>query len=485
MEKRDYQKILNFLSLTDAEFDKLFGCVHIGRLIASGSYAQVYELQSEKNFSHLAIKFCDVMDFVDKLYNGRADLLQESEQYQPLIDKYVADLTQEQAIGKALSCDGCNHILPVLWASKFSIKDLPKNLLFSARDNGDIFILVMPYCHTLNEYVDSRATGALEELRALNIISQLATGLSVLHTPMQNRNIILHRDIKPNNLFFYSNGYETYPVIGDFGCSKIASSNLEPDIIPFNYHSPFKHPSLLETRTETPATDIYALGMVMLYMLISNGEAEAFKTRLGDRSLKSPKYFYLMNLRAHINDEYFDCFKPSAVSSEAWEIISKAVGHNSGAYGSGLDACHYIGAKKFADDAESLYKGKLSISSRSYGSGCIENTQYEYSKLPFAPVTNFMTASDFSFRKIYTRSSFDEISTLSPGGDTIAPSHKPDQQSNICDTFFPFDEISTLSPDGDTIAPPHKQERQSNTCDTLRTLNAFETTKGLLPPKTE
>jgi serine/threonine-protein kinase ULK/ATG1 len=77
--------------------------------------------------------------------------------------------------------------------------------------------LVYEFCEggTLEDII--RKKGHLSEQEALKIFKQLINALKSLH-----ENFILHRDIKPNNIFFKSSHLK----LADFGfCKKLRSSD--------------------------------------------------------------------------------------------------------------------------------------------------------------------------------------------------------------------------------------------------------------------
>ena len=61
----------------------------------------------------------------------------------------------------------------------------------------------------------------------LDIFSQLVAGMQHCH-----EHNVMHRDLKPNNIFLHKENGKTLVKIGDFGCSKtIDSENVHNTII--------------------------------------------------------------------------------------------------------------------------------------------------------------------------------------------------------------------------------------------------------------
>jgi hypothetical protein len=114
---------------------------------------------------------------------------------------------------------------------------------------------------TLTEVL--RREGRLAPEEVLRIVRQIASGLEAIHGAG-----IVHRDLKPDNLMLVPGAGRV--VIMDFGLARLAGSTdvsiTETGAI---VGSPlYMAPEQLEGRDVTPATDIYALGLI-IYELIT------------------------------------------------------------------------------------------------------------------------------------------------------------------------------------------------------------------------
>ena len=100
-----------------------------------------------------------------------------------------------------------------------------------------------------------------DELR--RVLREAVTGLQYLHT-----NAIVHRDIKPTNLFFRDKERRDL-VIGDFGISSIVGGGIKLgttatiDRMTFEYAAPEQ----LGDKKFGPKTDYYSLGITLLFAL--------------------------------------------------------------------------------------------------------------------------------------------------------------------------------------------------------------------------
>ncbi|RME04466.1 MAG: serine/threonine protein kinase [Planctomycetota bacterium] len=136
-------------------------------------------------------------------------------------------------------------------------------------DYGEIhqnLFLVMPFIEgcNLRDYVEKRKTKSYLSLRkALTILYQVADAVEYAH-----RRGILHRDIKPENIMITSEGK---PILMDFGLAFEQGTPSDMRLTKTGYvlGSPeFMAPEQIKAqKTLTPATDIYALGGTLYFML--------------------------------------------------------------------------------------------------------------------------------------------------------------------------------------------------------------------------
>jgi len=116
---------------------------------------------------------------------------------------------------------------------------------------------------TIAEYVERE--GPLPPDRAVHIIDQAARALSEAHA----RGIV-HRDVKPENLFLTSLGGERdFVKVLDFGIAKL-TEDVEGDITRTGWvlGTPlYISPEVVSGRTADARSDVYALGAVLYYML--------------------------------------------------------------------------------------------------------------------------------------------------------------------------------------------------------------------------
>ncbi len=116
-----------------------------------------------------------------------------------------------------------------------------------------------------------RREGALTPAAALEILEPIAGALSEAH----DRGIV-HRDIKPSNILFGMAGAHRVVKLCDFGIAKVSdddapgradtSCGAGPSVKLFS--PAWAAPEQLDGLAVGPATDVYALGLVLAYMLL-------------------------------------------------------------------------------------------------------------------------------------------------------------------------------------------------------------------------
>jgi tRNA A-37 threonylcarbamoyl transferase component Bud32 len=121
------------------------------------------------------------------------------------------------------------------------------------------------YVYIAMEYVDggdlrAKIENRLAPVRALDIVSKVGQALEYAH-----KKGIIHRDVKPANILFRSDGT---PLLSDFGIAKDYSSDNELTSTGTILGSPFyMSPEQAEGIRTDGRTDIYSLGVIFYEML--------------------------------------------------------------------------------------------------------------------------------------------------------------------------------------------------------------------------
>nr|MCU0240143.1 serine/threonine protein kinase [Pyrinomonadaceae bacterium] len=137
-----------------------------------------------------------------------------------------------------------------------------------------IFYLVMEYVEGETLHRLLRREGTLDIKRAVNLLKQIAEGVSAAHDAG-----ILHRDLKPANIFIMNkkagNSSDGFIKVGDFGLAKIVnqtvtdiSSNATPSSRGIIGTPEYMSPEQMQPELGVDVrADVYALGTIAYLML--------------------------------------------------------------------------------------------------------------------------------------------------------------------------------------------------------------------------
>jgi serine/threonine protein kinase len=120
---------------------------------------------------------------------------------------------------------------------------------------GDVAYLVMERINGLSLDVEL-SMGPLPADRAARIVAQLAQTLSLVHADE-----VVHGDVKPGNILL---GPHDHVTLTDFGVASPAQTRYR-DVA--HGTPPYLSPEQVRGRRVTPATDVYAMGLVLLECL--------------------------------------------------------------------------------------------------------------------------------------------------------------------------------------------------------------------------
>ena len=159
--------------------------------------------------------------------------------------------------------------------AKFKHHSIVRVLRFFEANGTAYMVMEYQHGHSLTDYLKQQQT--LDEEALLALVLPLLDGLKEIHEAN-----LLHRDIKPNNIYIRSS--DNTPVLLDFGSARLAigqktrtvTSIVTPGYAPLEQYDN-------EMIDQGPWTDIYALGAVMYYAI--TGEPPPAATR---RVMKDP-----------------------------------------------------------------------------------------------------------------------------------------------------------------------------------------------------
>jgi type II secretory pathway predicted ATPase ExeA len=130
--------------------------------------------------------------------------------------------------------------------------------IYGAARHGKHCLIVMEYVEGQSAEALVAREGAMTAARATAVLVEAATALNAAH-----RSGVVHRDVKPANLFVTPSGGTK---LGDFGLA--AAYRERPSAASLRVGTPyFTAPELWSGRPASPASDLYSLGASYYFML--------------------------------------------------------------------------------------------------------------------------------------------------------------------------------------------------------------------------
>jgi serine/threonine-protein kinase len=179
--------------------------------------------------------FGKVFDVVDEV--GHAGVAKFVEQ-EPGADR-------ELLMGDSIRAAGASNVVPV----------------WDTGEHDGQWVIVMPKAETSLLAHMRRSRGPIPMAEAVDILTDVATALSDLAAADP---AIVHRDLKPGNVLRLNGCW----CLADFGIARYAEATTAIDTRKWNLTKPYAAPEQWRLERATPATDVYALG-VMAYELLA------------------------------------------------------------------------------------------------------------------------------------------------------------------------------------------------------------------------
>ncbi len=142
--------------------------------------------------------------------------------------------------------------------------------IFDVGRDGDRLYLTMELIQGETLAGMMQREGPMQADAALALARQMAAGLDALHAQG-----LVHRDFKPANVLIAESRGERRAVITDFGLTRVRDETVTmvaPGIARLAGTPDYMAPEQLLGKTLTPATDVYALGLV-LYEMVTGARA--------------------------------------------------------------------------------------------------------------------------------------------------------------------------------------------------------------------
>ena len=136
--------------------------------------------------------------------------------------------------------------------------------------------LVMEYVNgtPIDRFCDERKLTTAQRLR---LFLQVCSAVSYAH-----RNLVVHRDLKPNNVLVADDGTHGVPKLVDFGIAKVLNGRqdaADPTITAHRVMTPeYASPEQIRGEPITTASDVYSLGII-LFELLTGRRPYRFRSR--------------------------------------------------------------------------------------------------------------------------------------------------------------------------------------------------------------
>ncbi|MDO5131876.1 MAG: protein kinase, partial [Eubacteriales bacterium] len=270
----------------------------IVRKIGAGSYGEVYEIQrgSGSYLEKAALKVIRVPSGPAELEQLRADGIRE-EDMEACLSRQVEEIRNE--IGIMQRFVGFSNIVSY---EDYLIRKHPQ-------ETGWDILIRMELLTSLPEYMSSCP---LTEADALRLGMDISQALIICHEAG-----IIHRDIKPQNIFLNDHGFYK---LGDFGISgKPANGGSVPSI---KGAVSYMAPETFDMQGADARSDIYSLALVIYRIL--NGGREPFLTSPGFTPAQKEEA-----QRRRLSGERLP--RPAGISDRFWAVLSKALQGEPGA----------------------------------------------------------------------------------------------------------------------------------------------------------
>lgn len=219
----------------------------IVREISSGSYGRVYEIKKLDNFGetdHSALKVISIPESGNEVNSYRDDGL-DDESIMKILTNRVKDIREEFSLMSKLR--GNSNIVSYEDHETIQHKD---------RMGYDILIR-MELLTSLTDYVNKTI-----DVRKIDDDTVIRLGVDICRAlELCRKHDIIHRDIKPQNIFINKNGDFK---LGDFGIAKTMDhSTYATKAGTYGYMAP----EVYKVQPYNASIDMYSLGLVMYWIL--------------------------------------------------------------------------------------------------------------------------------------------------------------------------------------------------------------------------
>lgn len=267
-----------------------------------GGSGTVYLISGEQNGQKEVLKVVDI----SRLAKESASYGQYTEEQRKAL--LLIQYENELEINKRLTFTRCEYLVRILDSYRIG----------SEMDEVCLCAMRMPYYDTL---ASIKQVEGLSEKTVIRLGMHICEALRVLHHDIKNEyypnetlklGVMLHMDIKPENIFVQGSGEAQTFMLGDFGALTNKKRNVNVTNTPI-YRAPEleKQPNGEKPKL-TETADVFSLGMVLFYSIYNKDNVREEIQRFREACCDGKMYP-----------------KPEGCSEELWSVIQKATKKNS------------------------------------------------------------------------------------------------------------------------------------------------------------
>lgn len=229
------------------QYEPIFGSWHITRLIGEGSFGRVFEMERE-DFGQVykaALKAITIPASESEVRSVMSEGMDEGS-VRTYFGSFVKELVQEFALMSKLKGNS-------------NVVSYENHQVMEHKDGiGWDILIQMELLTPLDDYIRQQKTISRQEIIQLGIDLCKALELCQKHN-------IIHRDVKPENIFISENGDFK---LGDFGVARTVEKTTSGLSKKGTY--PYMAPEVYKGEAYGSTVDIYSLGLVLYRLLNGN-----------------------------------------------------------------------------------------------------------------------------------------------------------------------------------------------------------------------
>ncbi len=229
----------------------------LGKRIASGGYGYIYDVIGTDTPQVVKVVDTRKLTRSDKAGGGPFRRCTKAVHPQTLENQHWLYRVTRLEIESMQNLAGNPNVMPLCDAFEYADPfwgDLPA----AACNYERTFLIFMPKLEPLEDYIQ---VGKISE----DVLVRMAADISNALSGCRNVNVI-HRDLKPDNIYVRTENGKTSFVLGDFGAAHRMQSQCETGVTRVGTDK-YCSPEVRYGRTVTYSADVYSLGMVLYYLI--------------------------------------------------------------------------------------------------------------------------------------------------------------------------------------------------------------------------